>query len=128
MELIAYITMRSFWDGGDVYHLNHGLGLSPWVPFIIASLAIAAGLYFLFHDILPRMYAIFALENRLNQWTILLMVLIILFMWGSGLRVSLATYPNQQWMFGLLSFAAFIIILVTCNPSRAWVISRVKIV
>lgn len=30
MELIAYITMRSFASGGDTGHLSRGLGLSPW--------------------------------------------------------------------------------------------------
>lgn len=124
MELIAYITLRSFWTDGDVYHLNHGLGLSPWVPFIVGSLAIAAGLYFLFRDVLPRMYAIFAPGNRMNQWAILLMAVIILFMWGSGLRVALYTYPNPQWMFAFIDFAMFGLILIFFNPSRAWVASR----
>jgi len=126
MELIAYITMGSFWTSGDVYHLNRGLGLSPWIMFIGGSLAISAGLYFLFRDILPRMYAIFAQRNRLNQWAILLMTIAILFLWGSGLRLALSIYPNPHWMFGLLDFAAFGVVVVTCNPSRAWIIRRIK--
>jgi hypothetical protein len=126
MELIAYITMGSFWTGGDVYHFNHGLGLSPWIVFILGLLAIAAGLCILFREILPRMYAIFARGNRLNQWAILLMTAFILFMWGSGMRVALSIYPNPHWMFGFLDFAAFVLVLVICNPSRAWIVRRVK--
>ncbi|MBC8273519.1 MAG: hypothetical protein H8E40_00905, partial [Chloroflexi bacterium] len=60
MELIAYITMRAFAAHGDVGIFNRGLELSPWIIFIAGSLAIVAGLYILFGEILPRMYAIFA--------------------------------------------------------------------
>jgi len=126
MELIAYITMGAFATGGDVGHFNHGLGLSPWVAFIVGLLAIAAGLYILIIEILPRMYTIFARGNRLTEWAILLMTAFFLFMWGSGMRVALSLYPDPQWMFGFLDFAAFSVVLVTCNPSRAWVIKRTK--
>jgi hypothetical protein len=126
MEIISYITMGSFCTGGDVYHFNHGLGLSPWILFIVGSLAIAVGLYFLFRDVLPRMYAIFAQGNHMNQWAILLMTVIILFLWGSGLRVAISVYPNPQWMFGFLDFAALVVVLITCNPTRAWIVSRIK--
>jgi len=126
MELIAYITMGSFWSGGDVYHLCHGLGISPWIAFIVGLLVVAAGLYFLCRDIIPRMYAIFAQDNRLNQWAILLLTVIILFIWGSGLRVALSVYPHPQWLFAFVDFAAFIVILVICNPTRAWVIRRIE--
>ncbi len=34
MELIAYILMRAFASSGDVYHLNRGLGLSPWIVLL----------------------------------------------------------------------------------------------
>lgn len=126
MELIAYITMGSFWSGGDVYHLSHGLGLSPWIIFIAGSLAIVAGLYILLVEILPHIYAIFAHGNLLNQWAILFMTTFILFIWGSGLRVGLSFYPNPQWMFGFVDFAAFGLILVICNPSREWVARRIE--
>jgi len=126
MELIAYITMGAFATGGDVGHFNHGLGLSPWIIFIAGSMAIVAGLYILFVEILPRMYAIFARGNRLNQWAILLMTAFFLFVWGSGMRVALSVYPDPQWMFGFLDFAAFGLVLAICNPSRAWVVRRTK--
>jgi hypothetical protein len=128
MELIAYFTMGAFWSSGDVYHLSHGLGISPWIPFIVGTLAIVAGLYFLFQKTIPRMYAIFAPGNPLNQWVILLMTLSALFLWGSGLRVALAIYPNPLWLFGFIDFAMFIVILICCNPSRMWVANRIKMI
>jgi len=117
MEVIAYITMRAFAIHGDVGHFNHGLNISPWFVFIIGNLAVVAGLYFLFIKILPQMYAVFAPGNRLNQWMILFMTCFLLFIWGSGLRVVLYVYPDPQWMFGLLGFAAFGVVLGTCRPS-----------
>ena len=116
MEFIAYIPMRTFADNGDVGHLNHGLNLSPWFVFIIGSMAALAGVYILFTKILPQMLAIFAQGNRLTQWMILIMSAFILFIWGSGLRVVLFVYPDPQWMLGLIGFAAFGTVLVTCRP------------
>lgn len=126
MEIIAYIVMRAFSTHGDVGIFNRGLGLSPWIIFIAGSLALVAGLSVLFRKILPRIYAVFARGNRLNEWCILVMTAFLLFVWGSGLRVVLYVYPDPQWMFGLLGFAAFGLILGVCNPSRAWVIRRTR--
>jgi len=128
MELIAYITMRAFATHGDVGIFNRGLGLSPWIIFIAGSLAVAAGLYFLFTETLPHMYAIFARGNRMTEWAILAMTAFFLFVWGSGMRVVLYVYPDPQWMFGLLGFAAFALVLIVCNPSRAWVVRRTKMI
>ncbi|MBN2686781.1 MAG: hypothetical protein JXR85_01270 [Deltaproteobacteria bacterium] len=117
MELIAYIVMRPFASGGDTGHFNRGLGLSPWILFIAGTLVILVGLYILFRKILPRMYAAFAQGNRLTEWMIFSVTAFLLFLWGSGLRVVFYIYPDPQWMFGLLGFAAFGIVLFTCNPS-----------
>lgn len=119
MELIAYIVMRAFASGGDTGHFNRGLGLSPWFLFVGGSLLIIIGLYVLFRKILPLMYAIFARENRLSEWMIFLMTAFFLFLWGSGIRVVAYVYPDPQWMFGLIGFAAFGVVLVVCNPSRS---------
>lgn len=118
MELIAYITMRAFAIHGDIGIFNRGMGLSPWVIFTAGSLAVAAGLYILFKKILPEMYTVFAQGNRLNQWMILIMTCFILFIWGSGMRVILYSYPDPQWMFGLLGPAAFALVLITCRPQQ----------
>ena len=45
-------------------------------------------------------------------WAILLMAAFILFMWGSGMR-AMSTYPDPQWVFGLLGLAAFGAVLLT---------------
>ncbi|MDQ7826412.1 MAG: hypothetical protein RDV48_26655 [Candidatus Eremiobacteraeota bacterium] len=115
MELIAYVTMRAFARHGDVGIFNRGLGLSPWIVFITGSFAVAGGLYVLFVKILPRMYVLFGEGNRLNQWMILLLTCFLLFIWGSGLRVVLYCYPDPQWMFGLLGFAAFGAVITACR-------------
>jgi hypothetical protein len=126
MELINYIIMRSWATHGDTGNFNRGMGLSPWFIFIVGSLAIVVGLYFLFRETIPRMYAIFARGNRPTEWAILVMTAFFLFIWGSGIRVVFDVYPNPQWMFGLLGFAAFVTVLVACSPSRTWVISRTR--
>ena len=111
MELIAYIVMRPFAAHGDTGNFNRGLEISPWFLFIAGSLAILAGLRVLFGEVLPRMNAVFAGGNRPLAWVILLLTAFFLFLWGSGLRVVLYVYPDPQWMFGLLGFAAFFIVL-----------------
>ncbi len=118
MELIAYIVMRPFALGGDTGHFNRGLGLSPWFLFVVGTLLIMIGLYVLFRTILPHMYAAFARGNRGTEWMILLMTAFFLFLWGSGMRVVFYVYPDPQWMFGLIGFAAFPVVLAVWNPSR----------
>jgi len=126
MELIAYIVMRPFAQNGDTGHFNHGLGLSPWFLFIGGSLAIVLGLYILFGKIIPRMDAVFARGNRFIEWIIFIMTAFFLFLWGSGIRVVSAIYPDPQWMFGLLGFAAFGLVIIAGNPGRAWIVRRKK--
>jgi len=118
MELIAYIVMRPFAANGDTGNFNRGLEISPWFLFIAGSLAILAGLRVLFGGILPRMNAVFAGGNRSLESTILLLTAFFLFLWGSGLRVALYVYPDPQWMFGLLGFAAFFTVLAVYGPGR----------
>ncbi|HAH69904.1 MAG TPA: hypothetical protein DCL58_09010, partial [Synergistaceae bacterium] len=67
MELIAYITMRSFASGGDTGHLSRGLGLSPWLIFIVGNTLIIFGLSVLFKNVLPVKYDLFAKENVLTS-------------------------------------------------------------
>jgi hypothetical protein len=118
MELIAYVVMRPFSAGGDTGHFNRGLGLSPWILFITGTLLVLLGLYVLFQKILPIMYALFARENRLTEWSILAISAFCLFLWGSGLRVVCYVYPDPQWMFGLSGFAAFGAVMFLCRPGR----------
>jgi hypothetical protein len=118
MELIAYIAMRPFAANGDTGNFNRGLEISPWFLFIAGSLAILAGLRVLFGKVLPRINTAFAGENRPLAWVILLLTAFFLFLWGSGLRVVLYVYPDPQWMFGLLGFAAFLTVLPVYGPGR----------
>ena len=124
MELIAYIVMRAFAQNGDTGHFSHGLGLSPWILFIVGSLAVVLGLYVLFGEIITRMYTVFTRGNRVIEWIILIMTAFFLFLWGSGIRVVSAVYPDHQWMFGLLGFVAFGLVIITSNPARAWMLRR----
>lgn len=126
-QLFIYITMYSFIARhGDIGHFTHGLGLSPWVPFIGGSLALVFGLYILFGEVIQRMYTIFARGNRLTEWLILIMPAFILFLWGSAIRVISDAYPHPQWMFALIGFAAFGFVIIACNPSRRMPNSAIK--
>ncbi|MGE4263966.1 MAG: hypothetical protein AB7E46_05775 [Desulfovibrio sp.] len=126
MELIAYLLMRAFASGGDTGIFNRGMQLNPWFLFCLGNLALAAWLGVLFGKVLPRMNARFAAENPLGQWLILGLTAFVLFLWGSGLRIVLYVYPDPQWLFGLLGFAAFGAALALCQPSRPWMARRTQ--
>ena len=112
MELISYIVMRPFAPGGDTFHFNHGLALSPWILFVVGTLLIMVALTVLFTRALPLLCDVMAPGNRLTDWAIVLMTAFILFLWGSGMR-AMSTYPDPQWVFGLTGLAAFVAVLLT---------------
>jgi hypothetical protein len=114
MELISYIVMRPFASGGDTFHFNHGLALSPWVLFVVGTLLVMVALAVLFTRVLPLLCDVMAPGNRLMDWAIVLMTAFILFLWGSGMR-AMSTYPDPQWVFGLTGLAAFGAVLLTGN-------------
>ncbi len=124
MELFAYIVLFSFSAYGDTGHFTHGLGVSPYVLFIVGTTAIIFGLYILFRKIISRMYALFARENRALEWSILILSAFFLFLWGSGLRVAVNIYPDPQWMFGLLGLIAFGLAIIASNPGGEWMIGH----
>lgn len=53
MELISYVVMRPFAAGGDTFHFNHGLALSPWLLFIVGTLLVLVALTVLFTKSCP---------------------------------------------------------------------------
>jgi hypothetical protein len=114
-ELIAYIVMRPFTPGGDTGHLNRGLGLSPWILFIVGTLLIIVALHVLFTKIVPVMDTLFARGNRLTEWAILAMTSFVMFLWGSGIRL-LERYPDPQWIFGLVGVVALVAALFIFRP------------
>lgn len=122
MELVAYVVMFSFSAHGDTGHFTHGLGVSPWVLFIVGTTAIVFGSYILFRKIISRMYALFARGNQALEGSIVIMSAFFLFLWGSGLRVAVNIYPDPQWMFGLLGLIAFGLVIIATDPGRAWMI------
>ena len=117
MELISYIVIRPFAPGGDTFHINHGLAISPWILFVAGTLLITVALYILFTKVLPLLCEIIAPGNHLAHWAIVLMTAFILFLWGSGMR-AMSMYPDPQWMFGLIGVAAFVFVLFTANHYR----------
>ncbi len=117
MELISYIVIRPFAPGGDTFHVNHGLALSPWILFVAGTMLIIVALYILFSKVLPILCEFVAPGNRLAHWAIVLMTAFILFLWGSGMR-AMSMYPDPQWMFGLIGLAAFVFVLFTGNRYR----------
>lgn len=117
MELIAYIWMRPFSSHGDTGHFNHGLGLSPWILFILGSSALVFGLYVFYQRVLPRAHALFARGNPVIEWTILGLSAFIMFLWGSGIRV-MAYVSGPQRFFGLLGVLAFIMVVFLFRPKQ----------
>jgi hypothetical protein len=66
----------------------------------------------LFTRVLHLLCDVMAPGNRLTDWAIVVMTAFILFLWGSGIR-AMSTYPDPQWVFGIIGAAAFIAALLT---------------
>lgn len=104
MELIAYVYMRAFSGHGDLGNFDRGMDISPWWIFIFGSALLTWGLLLFYRDALPRLQKLFARDNSLQQWAILLLTSFVLFLWGSGIRV-MAYVEGVQWTFGLIGIA-----------------------
>lgn len=122
MELFAYMPLRAFAPNGDTGNFNHGLGTSPWVLFIVGTILVLVLLYYLLLRALPGMYIVVAEGSRIIQYLILCFSVFAIFIWGSGLRVVLYVYPDPQWLFGLVGFAAFVVAIWLCRPGMPWVV------
>jgi len=118
MELIAYVYMRAFSGHGDIGLLDRGTGISPWWVFIIGSAILTWVLSLLFRYALPRLQTLFAQDNPIAMWTILVLTSFILFLWGSGIRV-MAYVTGPQWMFGLIGIVAFVVSVILFQPRHA---------
>ncbi len=118
MELVAYVWMRAFADHGDIGIFNRATGLSPWWVFILGSALLAWALWLFFRHALPRLLDLFALDDRVSAWTMLILTAFLIFLWGSGIRVMLYI-SGQQWMFGLIGVAAFTAAVTIFRPGRS---------
>jgi len=129
MELIAYMPMRAFAAHGDIGNINHGLGLSPWVLFFPGTFIILAWLYLLFARVLPYANVIIAGDSQPVRHVLLVLSAFFVFDWRSIFRVVLLPFPGTEWIIGFAGVLACVIVIVLCQPGRAWVTSaeqRVK--
>ncbi|PKL59941.1 MAG: hypothetical protein CVV33_05255 [Methanomicrobiales archaeon HGW-Methanomicrobiales-4] len=126
MELIAYMPGRAFSLHGDIGNINHGLGLNPWLFFLVLTSLVLIGLYILFRRILPLMYAVVARESRQIRYVILIFSVFYLFIFRGSIRGALNFSPDMEWVTGLFGYAACIVVLYFCRPGMSWVIDSEK--
>lgn len=85
---------------------NHGLGLNPWLLFVAGTIIVLVLLYYPLLRALPGRYVAAAKGSRTLQYMILIFSAFAICIRGSGLHVVRYVYPDPQWMFGLIGFAA----------------------
>jgi hypothetical protein len=81
-ELFSYIPVRTFvGNRGDVGHLIHGVGISPWSVFLPGSLVIGGGLWYLLKGELENFYQIMSLSVGMPRRIYLGLTLFVIFFW-----------------------------------------------
>ncbi|MEN6610715.1 MAG: hypothetical protein ABFC24_07725 [Methanoregulaceae archaeon] len=126
MELVSYMPVRAFSLHGDIGNINHGLGLNPWLPFLVGTACILAGQYYLYRYTLPRMNMAVAGSSRQVRYVILLFSAFFLFIFRSSSHSALSFSPSLEWATGLFGYAAFIVIICSCRPRMRWVVEAEK--
>ncbi len=99
-ELIAYLLMRPFAGSGDTGRFNEGLGLSPWPLFVVGAGLLLFALGVLLRKVIPKLDHVMGWNSE-KHWIVVCFTAILLFLWGSGLRI-MALYPDRQWKWGLI--------------------------
>jgi hypothetical protein len=126
MELFAYMPERAFSLHGDIGNINHGLGLSPWLLFLLTTPLVLLALYYLYGRVLPRMNVVVARDSRWVRYVILIFSAFYLFIFRSSIHNTLAFSSDMEWVTGLFGYAAFIIVLYFGRPGMPWVIDAEK--
>ena len=104
-ELVAYLWMRPFIPTGDTGRFNAGLGLTPWPLFLVGTVLLFVALALLVCRAIPVLDQVAGEEGRWH-WMNVLFTGFFIFLWASGFRILLL-YPDPQWRWGLIGFAAF---------------------
>ncbi len=126
MELVAYMPVRAFSLHGDIGNCNHGLGLNPWLLFLVGTPLILLGLYYLYGRVLPRMNVVVAGESRLVRYVILVFSIFYLFVFRGSIHNVLTFAPNMEWLTLLFGYVAFVVILYACQPGSRWITAAEK--
>ncbi|MCK9581963.1 MAG: hypothetical protein M0Q92_16155 [Methanoregula sp.] len=126
MELIAYMPVRAFSQHGDIGNINHGLGLTQWLLFLVTTPLVLLGLYELYGRVLPRMYAVVVGKSRWVRYVILVFSAFYLFIFRGSIHAALTFSPDMQWATGLFGYAAFVVVIYLCRPDMPWVIEAEK--
>ena len=114
-ELFSYVPIRTFvGDRGDVGHFVVGLGISPWIAFLIGSFIVSTGLWYLFTRELPNFYQVMSISTRVPQRIYMGLVIFVIFFWygasafhdyGAGDMRSLWSLFSA--MMGVILFAVY---------------------
>lgn len=125
-QVLDYIPQRTFAparDGllrGDIGHFVQGLGVSPWTVCVPGVLFVAAGVFWLLRNEVPRAYATLAVE-RSGRTALLALTLAYLFGWY-GMAGHGYGFPSNA--LSLASPALAVVLFLVCRPKRRWVGDR----
>jgi hypothetical protein len=106
-----YIPLRCFTDG-DISNLTRGLGVSPWVIYIVGSYLVVAGMIGVFTRVLPVSLAYSGITSPAARAVVLFLVTAIVF--GYFAEPALVSARDVTKFMGLTSVAAIPAIIALC--------------
>lgn len=117
----TYIPARTFSHIHDIGEITTFLNISPWWIMILFGYAICYCFWFFYSEILPYGYKKLSF-NSIQQIILLIMVTFILFaVTGTS---GYTNHGPESHFIALLSLYAIPIVIISCWPSRKWVLSK----
>ncbi len=120
-----YVPIRTFSTHGDIAHITAGLGISPWLIYIIFGYPIAFIIWHFFTQTLMQAFIHLKLKTTLLKAS--LMVACVLLLFG---YFGIAGFVDYGEISHFLSATSLILIpgaIVACWPERAWVKRQLQI-
>ena len=116
-ELTSYIILRSIGSSGDIYHVEIGWNISPWLIFIIGGSIIVYCLWYLFSYQLDRLYSTLKLTSNWPKAFILTLAAFQIF-GHSGFRMLLYPYGTVSLILGIVFIMLVPLVIYIKWPAR----------
>lgn len=114
-NLYDYVPLRTFSGSGDVEHFVQGLGISPWIIFVVFGYIVALAIYYFFKKTLQSAYLNLQLGNAGKAS---LMILSVLFIFGYFAVPGIIDTATISHFLGLASVIAIPGIILVLWPNR----------
>ena len=107
-------------NGDDFGNIVHGLGISPYLIFILGMIPGLAGLWYILTVMVPEHYRIVTPGDLPKQYVTIASLSFIFFLLYIGMRVL--AYPAvPEWWCGCVGIFALFIVPLLVSPMRQWV-------